>query len=597
MNDDKINLLVDNYYDKNRFNLDKLVEMVEQVRSSLPTENSLLPRTAKNPAPLQELAGARQRDRVLRLPNVIPTEISVGQMPNSTDRRQFEIWMSNIGMEGPGEKSDVNKKLTTITGFFDNLDARLENASTPELLSYLMFLNQFVWMIKEFNAAVAGFLWEPFLAALFGGKSEQVPASKGDIADIRIWTRGEKNAPISLKILNEAGSVKGSFTDLVKHFRDTKDSNPEMRYVVVTKQQTKKEKAVSSVTFWEFNITPEEFFKWIGHVHYVEKLVPVTKTFSLATAGKKAWLKMGSRDKVGGDGTYVWIRHASAGKQLKKRKGRDTSTMMGATAKWLRLAKIEEKGISIDSNIAAAVDLQGLPAEGSVQIDDSLSATIADYARGGGTGPASAKTGQRPAARGKSVAGATVKTDYVKFEGEEGLFADSKTTKLIWGKTKIDPETKQPMPGFGIEYWSGLAQELNDPKQFFAAVSGRVEGIPPAPGYAKSKGQDAAQFDIKPNHYKNLGAKLGVLKVTTKSVEDAFRKSAEKMNEDLVDMFNSLADLTDNIGRFFLTDCGGDKCDEADAANRNAAGQNAIENAHELERTVLSSVRRETQKD
>ena len=56
-------------------------------------------------------------------------------------------------------------------------------------------------------------------------------------------------------------------------------------------------------------------------------------------------------------------------------------------------------------------------------------------------------------------------------------------------------------------------------------------------------------------------------------------------------MFNSLADLTDNIGRFFLVDCGeGTKCTPKDAANRNQAGQNAISDSHELQRAVASSV-------
>jgi hypothetical protein len=70
------------------------------------------------------------------------------------------------------------------------------------------------------------------------------------------------------------------------------------------------------------------------------------------------------------------------------------------------------------------------------------------------------------------------------------------------------------------------------------------------------------------------------------------------MNEELVTMFNKLADLNDNIGRFFLADCSGgtgptggvSKCTEKDAAKRTEAGQSAINDSRELEAAVVKSV-------
>ena len=50
------------------------------------------------------------------------------------------------------------------------------------------------------------------------------------------------------------------------------DGGTEMRYVVVTKQQSGKEKAVSSATFYEFNIAADNFFDWIGNLGYTETL-------------------------------------------------------------------------------------------------------------------------------------------------------------------------------------------------------------------------------------------------------------------------------------------------------------------------------------
>ena len=58
-------------------------------------------------------------------------------------------------------------------------------------------------------------------------------------------------------------------------------------------------------------------------------------------------------------------------------------------------------------------------------------------------------------------------------------------------------------------------------------------------------------------------------------------------------MFNKLADLNDNIGRFFLSYCGEDgtsACTEKDTANRNQAGQKAISDSKELQDAVVKSV-------
>jgi len=67
------------------------------------------------------------------------------------------------------------------------------------------------------------------------------------------------------------------------------------------------------------------------------------------------------------------------------------------------------------------------------------------------------------------------------------------------------------------------------------------------------------------------------------------------MNEELITMFNKLADLNDNIGRFFLANCGQseegvEKCTDKDAAKRTEAGQDAINDSKELEAAVVKSV-------
>ena len=521
-----INKLVESYY-SDSLSWDGMLQLIEE------QIDVLVPPQKRSKKIAEALTGAKARERVLRLPNVIPTEISVGQKPSSQDRKQFELWMSNIGMEGGSDDSAVRKKLQAITSFFERPKENLATATIPQTLSYLMFINQFVWMLKEFNASVAGFLWEPFLASLFGGKSRQVPTSEGDIADIRIQTSDRRDAPISLKILNEEGSVKGSFSDLVKHFAD---GGSEMRYVIVTKQQSGKEKAVSSATFWEFNITAENFFDWIGNVAYTEvidKVVP--RTFTLFS-------EKGTKGPFKNTGNSFQVKHAQINKNNK------------AAGRWFVLAKRVKGGtFVINPEIAEKTGLrnsEGPVREGVLEPNVKYEVDLAHFKRGG---------------RG----GATLQRGYEKIPGA----LETKDTKALWGGTE------------GLEKWSQLAAEVSNTQEFFALVHAE------APGSVDNK-----QFHIKPFHYKNLGVKLGVLKITTREVEKFFKEAAEKMNDDLILMFNSLASLTDNIGRFFLVDCGdGKQCTEKDARRRNEAGQEAIADAKELQRTVQSSV--ETEKD
>tara|TARA_Y100000034_G_scaffold93398_1_gene113034 strand:+ start:8308 stop:10062 length:1755 start_codon:yes stop_codon:yes gene_type:complete len=552
-------------------NLDSLIETYYKQAENEVLVNEVL-RFLTAP-PLTEDKGARARDRVIRLPNLMATEISVGQKPDSEDRRQFEIWMQNIGVaEGGVDASAVSRKLSALTEFFANPQENLKNANIPTMLSYLMFLNQFVYMLKEFNASVAGFLWEPFLAALFGGKSIQVPTSKGDIADIRIYAMGNKDMPISLKILNKAGYVKGSFSDLVKHFAE-KDGK-EMRYIIVVKDQSSVKKQISGVTFYEFNITADSFFEWIGNVAYGETIISKEKSFKAQRDLKKVWLKL-----VGGADARYQILHATHG--VSQKTGERTGKVGAA---WVSIAFLnkEDKQYYINPEGAQEVNLRspdGTPAlEG---LFDPSAEYIADIAErtGGGKG------------------GATMQKGYEAMPGTE-----TTDTKKLWGGKDE------------LAAWSNLATSLKEaghpPSVFFQAVLGNPppEGFDwpgqAAPGARKSRGKSSdekggTQFHIGPTHYKGLGIGgkdgIGSIKITDAKVVEFFEEAAANMNEELVTMFNKLADLNDNIGRFFLANCGdaeggGGTCTDADAAARGRYGQEAMNDAQELEDAVVKSV-------
>ena len=257
-------------------NIDTLVErfykqaqdanLINEVMNFLLKEEETKKKKTKDPFPSGP--GAKRRERTLRFPLMIPTEQSVGQYTaeqGSEDRATFEAWMKKIAPTG-----GLKEKIASIQQF---IDAPPEGMTVATTLSYLMFLQTFSFMIREFNASVAGFLWEPFLAAMFGGKSTQVHTEEGDIADVKLEYSILVDQPgggglqrVSLKILSPTGAVGGSFIDLVNHF--AKNPDQPMVYVVIRKMpgKTKAGEDIkeASMVFWQFTISQESFFKWIG---------------------------------------------------------------------------------------------------------------------------------------------------------------------------------------------------------------------------------------------------------------------------------------------------------------------------------------------
>ena len=532
---------------------DLMAELENRMREF--TESNLL---------FEEATGAKERGRAIRLPTMIPTEITVGQTPSSQERADFEKWMSNIGGSG-----SVAEKLKLISDYFDKPREQIENSSIPEVLSFLMFLNYFTWMLKEFNASVAGFLWEPFLAALFGGESRQVPTSEGDIADIRIDTptasEGEKGEPISLKILNKKGEIKGSFKDLVDHFAGTEGRPPgtNMRYIIVVKEQNK-DKNVQSVDFYQFDINIETFFTWMGSLKHTEVIKDRSVKFNLnidsLPASKRSLFRRG--EKAGADqpkSKTLNMRHASVTK--------DKSPVL--KPKWIRIYNIV-KGPDGSQMIAGpeveeiSLHMSSPLNTGYVRPGDRLdpegtyTAIIAQYEAGGRT--KSPTPGARVAAGYEEMPGAAGK-GVNKIWG--GL--DERSQFAAIAKDALNPDT----PTTAADFWNAVKDK--------------------SPGYKTNQ-----QFHISPSHYAKGGARIGKLKIADRTVANVFKLGAEQIGPQMTEMFNAMADLTDNIGRFFLTDCGDasgpKKCTKRDVKNQDKAGQTAIQNSQTLKVAVEKSV-------
>ena len=469
--------------------------------------------------------GAGERERVLRLPNVFASEISVGQKPNSEERSAFQTWMQHIEGNSPDEK------IKNIQAFFES---DVENYTISETLSHLMFMNSFVFIMKEFNPSVSGFLWEPLLAGLFGGEGgygKQIPAgSEHDIADIRVYTVDGKEEPYSLKVLS-GGDVKGSFTDLANHFK-MRATEP-MIYEIIFKGSE------STMEFYKFDITKETVWDILGGFKYKETLETEPVSFSMnpekypdivQVDGKNLQIRQAVKRQTGWQ--KEWVTIASKTRQADERYQVKKGHAKNIVERHMNLKYGEE-----DVVVGHEIDPAGVYSA-TLAVSDEI---IAKYK------PTEARTNM---------------------------------SKKIWGD---DEEYAK---------WQRLHSEL-EWQQFWEAVSDETDG---ASGYVKTE-----QFYIPEAQWRKGGSAYATLVIDNAKVQEIFEKSAQRMGKELTDMFNHLADLTDNIGRFFLSNCGGaqkvQKCDKKDAANRGTAATEAKGNATDLKTAVDASIEKAAEQD
>jgi hypothetical protein len=189
-----------------------------------------------------------ERDETISLPQIRISE-KFGD-PDSADRQMIGSFMKNI------QGKSLTAKINFINRFINNCkDACIRRRSTKTILANLVFLDVLASIVYDFNYAVGGFLFEAFLASLYGKKAEQIPATQkkdtvqgGDIADFL----DNKGDPISLKFYKVGGSgyVGGSLRDLRNSI--VKYKKP-MKYLVVLKDESEGG-AVNKIDFYEFTV-------------------------------------------------------------------------------------------------------------------------------------------------------------------------------------------------------------------------------------------------------------------------------------------------------------------------------------------------------
>jgi len=148
-------------------------------------------------------------------------------------------------------------------------------------------------------------------------------------------------------------------------------------------------------------------------------------------------------------------------------------------------------------------------------------------------------------------------------------------SKKLWGD---DEEYAQ---------WFQLWEELEGGPEFWETVMNGGPDGRPAPGIRGKK----EQFEINPGYLEDNSERLGTLDISPDKLQKVFDDGAKQIGDDLTAMFNAVSNLVDNVGRFFLIDCGDPKaetktCDENDEKTRSNAGHAAITDTETLKTVV-----------
>jgi len=173
-------------------------------------------------------------------------------------RQLLEDYLKNI------QGSDFAEKIAGVSKFYTDGSGMIERSAGSDrtkrivqAISYLVFYKTLTKIITNFNASSAGFSFESFLGALVNGY--QIPANTGTIADYIDRATG-KEIPVSLKLYKEGQlEVGGSYTDLVNDLVDPKypgSIGGAMRYVVCTKSLTGTDlEQTGRIDFYQFDFS------------------------------------------------------------------------------------------------------------------------------------------------------------------------------------------------------------------------------------------------------------------------------------------------------------------------------------------------------
>jgi len=201
-----------------------LQELIESIMDDMPTLvneswNSAKEQKFKKEEPKTEAKAktkaARVKQFILSLPKYTPTE-AWGD-PRSMERKQINSIFKALSRGGATVAQRLQNFNTVIYNPKGTIGSR---GGVREILAGLIALESLTAVIRSFNEASAGFVFEGFLAALFQGEQRSERSEKGNlpiedlVAFTTIKTSGGSK-PVSLKLLGQGTDIEGSYTNLV----------------------------------------------------------------------------------------------------------------------------------------------------------------------------------------------------------------------------------------------------------------------------------------------------------------------------------------------------------------------------------------------
>ena len=222
--------------------IEKLVESYFAPKKNLLSRENLW-RLFEEVISEQEVDASETEDINISFPKIRISE-NFGKV-GTEDRAIIEKFARNIpGATLEAKIAALNDVLTTVK----------EDASVGELLSTMVMCEILSAIITNFTESAGGFIFEGFLAGLFGGKSVQI-VSPEDIEGMAAAGKPITDVVLndrhySLKLLGQTTGVKGSFRNMVEHFKVID------HIVYLDARRVAKDQGLE---FGEFEITLENF--------------------------------------------------------------------------------------------------------------------------------------------------------------------------------------------------------------------------------------------------------------------------------------------------------------------------------------------------
>jgi len=179
----------------------------------------------------------------ITFPKIRITE-DFGKM-GTEDRAIIEKFTKNI------VGNTLEEKIVTLNSI---LTDKKEGATIGDILSTMVVCEILSAIITNFTESAGGFIFEGFLAGLFGGKSvqitspEDIPGMEAAGKPITDVILGDRH--YSLKLLGQTTGVKGSFRNMVEHFKSVD------HVVYLDARRVDKDQGLE---FGEFTITLDNF--------------------------------------------------------------------------------------------------------------------------------------------------------------------------------------------------------------------------------------------------------------------------------------------------------------------------------------------------